>query len=176
MSDMPVLETERLILRAHRLDDFPAFAAMWAEPLTVRYISGKPSTENQSWMRLLTFSGLWPLLGFGIWAVEEKRTGAYAGQVGFSEFRREIEPSLIGTPEIGWVFAPAFHGRGFASESVSAALRWSDALAVARTVCIVGEDNLASLRVAEKAGYREFARTVFNESAVVMLERFADCG
>ena len=69
MSDMPVLETERLILRAHRLDDFPAFAAMWAEPLTVRYISGKPSTENQSWMRLLTFSGLWPLLGFGIWAV-----------------------------------------------------------------------------------------------------------
>lgn len=40
----PIIETERLILRAHRLDDFPALAAMWGDPVVARFISGQPST------------------------------------------------------------------------------------------------------------------------------------
>ena len=34
----PLLETERLFLRGHALKDFPAHAAMWTDPRTLRHI------------------------------------------------------------------------------------------------------------------------------------------
>jgi len=44
--EVPTLETERLKLRAHRLEDFVHCAAMWADPEVTRYIGGKPYTEE----------------------------------------------------------------------------------------------------------------------------------
>jgi RimJ/RimL family protein N-acetyltransferase len=172
LHEAPTIETARLILRGYRLEDFPHLAAAWADPEVVRYIGGRPSTEEESWTRLLRNSALWPMLGYGYWAATEKATGLYAGDVGFADFKREIEPSIKGVPEIGWVLAPWSHGRGYATEAAQAALHWLDsALGPQRTVCIINDDNLASLRVAEKCGYREFARTEYKGSNVVMLER-----
>jgi len=170
--EAPTIETERLVLRGYRLEDFPHLAAAWADPEVVRFIGGRPSTEEESWTRLLRNTALWPMLGYGYWAATEKATGRYAGDVGFADFKREIEPSIKGVPEIGWVLAPWSHGRGYATEAAQAALRWlENALGPQRTVCIINDDNFASFRVAEKCGYREFARTDYKGSAVVMLER-----
>jgi RimJ/RimL family protein N-acetyltransferase len=51
--NVPILETERLRLRGHRLDDFPASAAMWADPVVTRHTTGKPQTREEVWLRLL---------------------------------------------------------------------------------------------------------------------------
>ncbi len=53
MTDIPTLETARLTLRPHRLDDFDAHAALWADEDVVRFITGVPSTREQSWSRML---------------------------------------------------------------------------------------------------------------------------
>ncbi len=45
---VPEIKTERLILRAMVREDFTAFAAIWAEPNVVRYISGKAVSEAES--------------------------------------------------------------------------------------------------------------------------------
>jgi RimJ/RimL family protein N-acetyltransferase len=164
---IPHLHSARLRLRPHTPADFPSLAAMWAEAEVVRYISGKPSSEHESWMRMLVLAGLWPTLGFGYWAVEERATGAYVGQVGFADFRRETEPAVHGVPEAGWVLAPAFHGKGYATEAVLAAHVWVDAnVACARTVCMIDPNNTASQAVAAKCGYREFARSPFKGATV----------
>lgn len=169
---VPIVETERLVLRAHRTADYDACAAMWADPRVVRYITGVPSTGAQTWMRLLTYPGLWGMLGYGYWAVEDRATGTYVGDVGFADFRREIEPPIAGVPEIGWVLAPQVHGKGYATEAVRAALAWADEhIGVPRTVCIVDPQNLASIRVAEKAGFTEIARTTYKGDPTVMFER-----
>ena len=169
--EAPTIETERLILRAYRLEDFPQAAAAWADPEVVRYI-GRPSTEEESWARFLRNIALWPMLGYGYWAATEKSTGRYVGDVGFADFKRDIEPSLKGVPEIGWVLASWSHGMGYATEAARAAIEWLEgALGPQRTACIIDEGNRASIRVAEKVGYREFARSVYKSSPVVMLER-----
>ena len=80
---VPVLETERLKLRGHRLDDFSASAAMWADPNVTRHIGGQPLTEEEAWTRFLRYAGHWNLLGFGYWAVEEKATGSFAAVGGY---------------------------------------------------------------------------------------------
>ncbi|MEY2396091.1 MAG: hypothetical protein QOF94_2436, partial [Acidobacteriaceae bacterium] len=53
--NVPILETERLRLRGHRLEDFVQCAAMWADPLVIRYIGGKPLTAEESWTRFLRY-------------------------------------------------------------------------------------------------------------------------
>jgi RimJ/RimL family protein N-acetyltransferase len=119
---VPVIETERLILRGHRADDFEALCAMWAHPDVVRFISGKPSTPEESWSRLLRYAGHWQLLGFGFWAVTLKGEDRLLGDVGLADWQRDMDLPLAGMPEAGWVFAPAAHGRGLAREAVTAAL------------------------------------------------------
>lgn len=169
---IPILETERLKLRPHLLDDFPHCCAMWGDPIVTRFIGGRPLTEEESWVRLLRYVGHWFLLGFGYWVVEEKSTGNFLGEVGFAENQRDIEPSLKGTLETGWVFAPHEHGKGFATEAVLAALGWSDQhFPSTRTTCIIDAPNLASFRVAEKCGYREFSRTTYKGASVVLFSR-----
>lgn len=162
ISLVPVLETPRLILRGHRREDFEAVVALWADMEVARHISGKPSTREESWARMLRYGGLWNLLGFGYWAVEEKASGLFAGEVGLGMFQREIEPSYGDTPEAGWVLAPWCHGKGYATEATQAALAWSDAhLPGQATVCITAPENLASNRVAEKCGFVKYAEGTY---------------
>ena len=170
--DIPVIETPRLILRGHRLDDFPDCAAMWADPIVTRHIGGKAFSEEETWARFLRYAGHWLLLDFGYWAIEEKNTGSFVGELGFADYKREIKPSLKGVPELGWALASEAHGKGYATEAVGAALIWGEArFASARTVCIIHPENLASIHVAEKCGYKEFQRTTYKSHATIIFDR-----
>src|SRR5262245_47469463 len=124
--DIPTIETARLRLRGHRVEDLGDCAAMWGDAAVVRHISGRPSSTEDSWERILRYAGLWALLGYGYWAVEEKASGRFVGDVGFADFKRAVQPSFAGAPEIGWVLATWAHGRGFATEAVRAAVAWGD--------------------------------------------------
>ena len=159
-------------MRAHRVADFEHSFAMWSDPVVTRFIGGKPSTEQQAWSRLLNYAGHWALMGFGYWALEEKATGRFAGEVGFANFKRDIAASMRDAPELGWALAAPFHGRGFATEAVRAAVAWGDArFESARTVCLIDPENLASIRVAEKCGYAVFERARYNERPALFLAR-----
>ena len=169
---VPVVETERLRLRGHRLDDFEQSLAMWADSIVVRYTTGKPQTREDAWMRMLRYGGLWAFLGYGYWAVEEKATGTFVGEIGFADFKREIEPSLDGMPEIGWVLASKMHGKGYATEAVRAAVAWGDTqFGAGKTCCIIHPDNTASVRVAEKCGYRELTKGSYKDHDVILFTR-----
>lgn len=168
----PVIETERLILRGHRLDDLPHCIEMWSDPAVTRFIGGKPSTVQQTWFRLLQYIGHWSVMGFGYWAIEEKISGAFAGELGFADFKRDISESMNSAPEVGWALASRFHGKGFATEALRAALAWADQEAQwPRTVCLISSENLQSIKVAEKCGYREFERATLNERLTLFFER-----
>lgn len=159
-------------LRAHRLRDFDAVAAMWGSEDVYRHIGGKPSTREESWARMVRLPGLWALLGYGYWVVEEKATSAFVGEVGFADFKRDLTPSIEGEPEHGWVLAPDAQGKGYATEAVQASLRWlADNTPWRRTACIIAPENTASIRVAEKACYREIAHTEYKGAPTIVYRR-----
>jgi RimJ/RimL family protein N-acetyltransferase len=167
-----MIESERLLLRPHRPEDFDVSHAMWSDPRVVEHISGVPSTRQQSWTRILTGIGHWSVCPFGPLVVEEKLGGTFVGEVGLFNFKRDIVPSIDDVPEAGWVLAPAMQGRGYATEAVRAVLDWADtALEAPRIVAIVSEANATSLHVAAKAGFRQWQRTTYMEKPVILFER-----
>jgi RimJ/RimL family protein N-acetyltransferase len=170
--EVPVVETERLKLRGHRLEDFSDCAAMWADPLVTRHISRKPFSEEETWTRFLRYFGHWALMGFGYWVAEERETGRFIGELGFADYKRNMEPSIKGLPELGWVLTSRAHGKGYATEAARAALAWGEAhFGSARTVCIIDPENLASIRVAEKCGFKLLQRADYKNDEILLFER-----
>jgi len=170
--DIPTIETERLILRGHKPEDFPAFAAMWADPVVTRFIGGAPLSEEDAWAKYLRVAGHWALLGYGFWSIVEKASGQRVGEAGILNVKRDTNPSFRDVPEIGWGLLPAVHGKGYATEAVKAILGWAeDHFGKVRMVCIIDPDNTPSLRVAERCGFHEYARTTYKGEAIIILER-----
>ena len=69
----PVIETARLRMRAHRVEDLDICAAMWADPEVVRYIGARPYLREEVWARLLRYAGHWALLRYGTGPLRKRR-------------------------------------------------------------------------------------------------------
>lgn len=170
----PTLTTPRLLLRPHRMEDFDAYAAMWAEPAVVRFIGGQPLSREAAWVRFLRQAGLWHHLGFGFFVIEDRASGALLGEAGFHDMKRTLEPSIEGTMEAGWALRTEAQGKGLAEEAMRAVLAWGEEHRHgARFTCMIEPDHTASLHVAGKLGFTRFAQGVYGGKPVVLLERRA---
>lgn len=115
------LTTPRLILRRWNDADLEPFAAMNADPLTMRFM---PSVMSLEETRILIgrLEEHHQLHGFGVWAVEAP---GIAELVGFTGLQRvTFDAPFVPAVEIGWRLAPEFWGRGFATEAARACLRF----------------------------------------------------
>lgn len=169
---IPTLETPRLTLRAHTAKDMEASYAMWSDPSVTRYITGKPATREEVWSRLLRYVGHWAWFGYGFWAIESKSSGRFVGEVGFADFQRGLAPRFSDAPEMGWALSPAAQGKGFATEAVQAAIAWGESFWGPRNmVCMISPENVASIHVAEKCGYRDFEHTLYKGVPTILFER-----
>jgi RimJ/RimL family protein N-acetyltransferase len=170
---VPIVETARLRLRASRESDLSAHAAMLGDTEAMRFVGGRTLSREESWRKLLAGPGLWFLLGYGYWAVEEKESGTYLGQVGFADFKRDMTPSIEGIPEMGWMLVPQAQGRGFATEAILGALGWADSggLPGREITAVIDEGNLASIRVAEKAGFSVREQALYQGKPILLFRR-----
>lgn len=170
---MSMIETPRLILRHHTLEDFEPACAIYSNPEVTRFIGdGKPASRQDVWHRILRFAGHWQLLGFGLFAIVEKETGRFVGETGLADFHRELGDDFDPFPETAWILSPDAAGKGFATEAAVAAHQWFDATrGRQRTVCIIAPGNTASVRVAEKLGYTPIATRDYRGDPTLAFER-----
>ena len=141
------------MLRHVRPSDIHYFAETHADPETMRFVGGAVSRED-AWRRAMTGAGFWGVLGIGLWAVELQADRETIGHVGFFDFQRDIQPSIAGEPEMGWIFSPRAQGMGYASEAGRTALEWFDANVGPRSVpAIIDLENAPSMRLAERLGF-----------------------
>lgn len=147
-----LLGTDRLALRGWRDDDLDALASMNADPEVMRHIlGGSVRDREQSAQGLRKMIKDWEARGFGLFAVEVRQTGAWAGWVGLAvpEFLPEVMPAV----EIGWRLDRRFWGHGYATEAATAVLRFGfNVCHLDRIISIRHVDNARSARVMEKLG------------------------
>ncbi len=144
------LETDRLLLRMLRNEDFEDYAAMCADTDIMRFLGDrKPMNRNQAWRHMASIIGHWQLRGYGFFAVEEKATGRFVGRVGFWD--PEDWPDF----EIGWTTVREHWGKGFATEAARACLSYAfTTLRREYVTSLIDPNNAASIRVAEHLGER----------------------
>ena len=142
------LETERLILRMFREDDFETYAKICADPEVMRYLGeGKPYTRLEAWRHMAFLVGHWHLRGYGHWAVEEKASGQLVGRIGF------LNPEGWPGFEIGWTLARECWGKGYATEGARRALEYAFTdMNRDHVISLIHPENRASNRVAERLG------------------------
>lgn len=144
---IPRLETERLILREYRVQDFEAFAAFMADPDVVRYLNGSPMTRPDAWRLMATAIGHWTLRGYGTWAVERKSDGAFIGRVGL------INPEGWPALEVGWTLGKPYWGQGYATEAARVSMRYAFLTQpVDRIISCIDPGNTPSQKVAIRLG------------------------
>lgn len=145
---IPEIETERLLLRALRASDFETYAVMMADPDVTRFLAdGRPLNRADAWRQLAMLIGHWELRGFGIWAVEERATGAFVGRIGC--FEPEGWPGF----EVGYTLARNAWGKGYASEGAAASLHYArTTLGRSAVMSVIRVGNRGSVRVATKLG------------------------
>jgi RimJ/RimL family protein N-acetyltransferase len=168
----PRLETERLILREFRAADLDAHAATLGDPEVMRFIGGKPMSREDSWRRLCSGVGSWQLVGIGPWAVELKADGRMVGHCGFFEFQRDMQPSIRGEPEMGWIFDRSVHGQGIAFEACARALLWADEMLGAHSYpAIISLENAASMKLAERLGFERLKDATYRNEPIAFFRR-----
>jgi RimJ/RimL family protein N-acetyltransferase len=162
--DMITLETPRLLLRPFREEDLDAYAAMCADPDVMRYIGeGRPLTRAETWRQMAAILGHWHLRGYGVWAVEERASGAMIGRIGF--WNPEGWPGF----ELGWLLGRACWGYGFATEGARVALDYAfSALKQNHVISVIEPENIRSIRVAERLGEKREGRAeVFGKDVLI---------
>jgi len=143
--EIPHIETERLILRAHTLDDIEAEAAFFATERS-KFVGGPKSPED-AWRGVAGMLGHWQLRGFGFFAIEVKATGAYAGRAG------PWFPAGWPEPEIGWTVMDGFEGQGIAYEAAMAARDYAyTTLGWTTAISLMDPDNTRSAALAKRMG------------------------
>jgi RimJ/RimL family protein N-acetyltransferase len=148
------LETERLLLRWLREDDFDQYAAICRDPEVMRFLGGQVLSDIEVWRHMAYFMGHWYFRGYGIWAVEEKSTGNLIGRIGF------MNP--IGWPafELGWTLARESWGKGYATEGARRALSYAfTELDQDHVISLIAPANSASGKVAERLGEKIESKT-----------------
>ncbi|SHH97964.1 GNAT family N-acetyltransferase [Marivita hallyeonensis] len=159
MTDYPVLETERLVMRAPILSDFDAYAAFYASGASATI--GGPIPKSDAWRLFASDAGHWALKGFGWWTVT--KDGDVVGSVGFHDLPQHDDI------EIGWnVYVPR---QGIGKEAAQAALSWAAEHALAdRIVSYINRENTASIALANALGaHREVDVASHSDGSAVYL-------
>lgn len=146
LANTPVLETERLILRAPQAGDTEPGMAFLQDDRS-RYMGG-PQSRFQAWRTMGHVAGHWVMRGYGMFVYCDKATGKPLGVTG------PFYPEGWAEPEFGWsVWTVEAEGKGYVFEAAQAARTWAYAnLGWTTAVSYIDPENVRSMALARRMG------------------------
>ena len=145
-----ILETPRLILRRQVPDDLEDLWALYSDTQITKYIPDAPRTREEARQELE-----WHMNGhpknpqLGLWATIHRASEKFIGRCGLLPWTIDGQQEV----EVAYTIARPYWGQGLATEAATAILQFGfEKLNLARLICLIDPDNIASQRVAEKIG------------------------
>ncbi len=158
------IETSRLILRPFESGDVGAAFAWFGDPIVMRFTpTGPDVSPQQTESRLAKYHEHQTAHGFSKWIILDRGLACPIGDAG-----------LLLLKEYGWIdlgvrLAQSYWGKGLATEAASAWVRAAfDDFQLDRLGAFVHPENLASIRLLEKLGFRiERQETIMGMKSIV---------
>lgn len=147
-------QTRRLLARKPTLEDRDAYQAHFKHPEVERWLRPPPLPpfETKALDELLEGDCVhWSDHGFGPWILVDKESNKFVGRGGLAWTTVEDTVRI----ELPWSIEPHLHGQGLATEAAIAATEWAGELRIEEVIALVLPVNVASRRVAQKAGFEE---------------------
>jgi ribosomal-protein-alanine N-acetyltransferase len=146
----PVLETARLRLRPMASVDGKALHAAFGDSECMRYWNLPPTRDLAESTKWVDWLAKYTPYSHAAWTVLGKRDTRVFGMVNYHH-RYARNRHL----EVGYVLLRPYWGQGFMTEAMQALLAHCfDALRVHRVEALIQPENAASIRVAERLGFR----------------------
>jgi RimJ/RimL family protein N-acetyltransferase len=147
---MFILETERLIIRHFEPGDLASLFVLYRDPDMRRYFPEGTLTIEKTQEELE-----WYLNGhpehpeLGLWATIHKETGQFIGRCGLLPWKIDGQEEI----EIAYMIAKDYWAQGLGTEAALGIRDYAfEQLRLTRLICLIDEQNRASIRVAEKIG------------------------
>jgi [ribosomal protein S5]-alanine N-acetyltransferase len=139
------IQTERLLIRPFRLSDWPAVHTYTSDAEVMAFVPEGQMTKEQT--RQFVADNAGPnATHHAVDILAENQL------IGHMTFHPWYAPRIY---EIGWVFHPHYHGKGYATEAAAALLRYGfESLRVHRVIATCQPENPASWRVMERLGMK----------------------
>jgi RimJ/RimL family protein N-acetyltransferase len=167
----PVVVTERLELWRPAASDRADLLALITPEAVREFLGPAEATETDVFARLLRNAGSWALYGYGVFSVRERGgDGTIVSTAGVFRSFRGFGQEMDDVPEAGWIVAQPHWGNGYALEAMSAALAWFDREhGPQRVACMIENGHAASMAIAAKLGFAEYARHQPDEGRALVL-------
>ena len=157
---IPVLETERLTLRAPEAGDMALYAAFYAQSSGAGTYGG-PRQAHEAFRQLAADLGHWHLKGHGKWILARRDGGEAIGGCGL------IHPDGWPSHELTWWLMPAARGKGYATEASCAAIRFGyDTLGWDPVETHMRDGNTAAHGMAKRLGGTVTRRETFPDGVI----------
>jgi ribosomal-protein-alanine N-acetyltransferase len=120
MTDLDLIETDRLILSGWRADEVGDLYRLHGDPLVAQYLTkhGQPWTKEEMDKALAHWIELFETVKMGKLRVRRKADNVLVGRAGYGIYPR------TGEPELGYSLYPEHWGHGYAFEAASALRDW----------------------------------------------------
>jgi len=155
---IPDLSTERLLLRKIKITDAPDMYEYSKDPDVTKYLLWDPHPNIEHTRNYVDYlQDRYRDGKYYDWAIVEKKSGKMIGTCGFSAISAEHRCA-----EVGYVLNPAFRGKGYAGEALSAVLEFAfRRMQLNRVEAKCVSENESSERVMQKVGmqYEGIARS-----------------
>lgn len=152
------IETERLRLRLPTLADVNVLGEVVGDAEVVRFLGGQIAPPEEYEAILGRWLQRWDDHGMGPFMVERRDDGVFVGRTGILVWdvrgwtHTGVPEPEFAQPEVGWAFARAAWGNGFATEAARAVIEWTRERGVRGLVSVIAPANVRSQRVAERLG------------------------
>jgi RimJ/RimL family protein N-acetyltransferase len=139
---------EGVVLRAWRIQDVPAVAVACQDDEIARWLALVPQPYTEEHARFYVEECLQADEGRRPFAIADASTGEVVGSI-------DMHISRLQTGHVGYWVAAQARGRGVAPDALRTLSRWAfESLGLGRVELVTDPENIASQRVAEKAGFQ----------------------
>jgi RimJ/RimL family protein N-acetyltransferase len=142
------IQGEGVVLRPWRLEDVPAVTAACQDPEIERWLAFVPQPYTEADARFYVQDCIDAPEERKPFAITDAETGAVIGSI-------DMRINRMATGHIGYWLAAEARSRGLTTAALRALSRWAiEDLGLGRVELVTDPDNIASQRVAEKAGFQ----------------------